>query len=380
MPIIAHEDLDGFVSALLATEIGVIVPSRVYTFSYSPTRDEQWKELLWYQVESKRSLVDDIEDVWFVDISLRKDELAWAKGYEKKGIWHWVDHHKASEDFNPKGIFHDAEVDLSGNVCAADLLWKRYLQSTLNPNMLLKRWVNLAHYRDLWTMKSHKLCQKLDMIVKSMSRTNTWELLLQEAKYTSPEKLVEIRQDLWITGMAEFEVSCKLAKNTAYQEEIGGYPFILCYTSSQESDVSMTLYGEKKNEVICMIVTRHDSVGVSLRTLREDIDLNTLAKVVFNGGGHAQAAGGRLSESQLMGGYTAIIGDISDYIYQERRRMTAPKEEVPKKAPVKKPPEIIKVPAHPLDVESKPVDDKGRLLSAKKDPVRRKRTPAKKKP
>lgn len=320
MPIVTHGDLDGLVSALVVMEVYNIIPSAVRHYSYSPKRDEWWREWLGYQIKPIKTMTGNVEDVWFTDISLRPGELEWARGKRKRGIWRWVDHHKSSEEFDPDGIFDEVYLEFLDEVCAADMLWR--MMDFGKPLPVLASWVEAAHDRDLWIREHPELSLRLDMMVKSQGRERKWEETLVAATHYSPRELVLLHPEWWKPEMKLYENSIKLALATkqTFPLELTArkkLPVGVCYISGFASDVCEEVYGSDK-EVLVMIHPLTDVIVVNLRTRRDDVDLAELAKV-FGGGGHYHAAGGRLNEKQIRGGYTAIIRDIRSWLNAQKK-------------------------------------------------------------
>ena len=311
--IITHGDLDGLVSALLAMEISGQKPNDVHFFSYEPDRDEKWNSLL---VHHKSSFQMSDDDVWFVDISLRPGELEHARGLPHKASrWHWVDHYKSSLEFNPAGIFDEVYLKTEGDECAADILWTqlliRCIEQSNSTRRNLKQWVEVAHDRDLWINKNSERNMKLDMILKAHLRRGSTINLLKRCQICCPKTAISDHISDWQEGMKAFENSCKTAQSTStvvIRVNPPHIPVSIAWITGQGSDVADTLY-ETGDEIIVMLRLFPENAGISFRTKRDDIDLSQVAKA-FGGGGHPQAAGGKLEHRHLMEGYSVIVADI----------------------------------------------------------------------
>lgn len=307
--IVTHSDLDGFVSALAVMHMG-IGPTRVAFFNYEEDRDTQWELLLASELEPQKQLITSVEDVWFTDLSLMPGELEWARDKRKRNRWHWVDH-QASEQFDPEGIFDEVLLDTSGERCAADIIWDARFKDDRRGIPVLEAWVRAAHDRDLWINEDHVLNLGLDMIVKT-AINNDPVTVLSEALGFTPQEIVKLRTPVIRAEMLKYEQSCRLAENTLERVTIEKIPVILCYVSGFASDVGETLY-KSGREILAMVNVAGDRVNVAFRTGRADINLGELAQF-FEGGGHPQAAGGRMLEKHLRGGYTAIKRDIQRFL------------------------------------------------------------------
>jgi oligoribonuclease NrnB/cAMP/cGMP phosphodiesterase (DHH superfamily) len=316
MPIATHGDLDGFVSALIVSEMENIVPERIHIFGYEQDRDQKWKDLLKYQLKPTKGMVDDLEPVWFVDISLRPGELEWARAKQKKSNWYWVDHHASSLNFDPDSLFQEVILNSDSNVCAADLLWEKWENEVRKPHDTLETWVDIAHDRDLWIRSNKELGMKLDILVKD--NQDSWDRLITKAKTMSPSELVKNEAENWKEGMDKFNFALEVAKNTVQNIEIWDVIFRMAYTVSNESDVADFLY-KNVSSVICLIIPRKEGLKISFRRKDIDVNLNELAEKFFEGGGHPYSAGGRLNERHVKGGYSSIARDIKKFMSARER-------------------------------------------------------------
>ncbi len=324
MPIITHSDLDGVASALVVMELTGITSNRVHHFSYANYRDEQWEKLLGYQLKLSRKMMDDVEDVWFVDMSLRPGELEWARGKQTRGHWHWVDHHISSKDFDPDGIFDDVHLQIDG-VCAADILYKMYEDGGGRYNPILESWVVAAHDRDLWIREDPELGLKLTLLIyRAVLTKSSWQNMLANAQVATPRLLLNIHNDMWEAGYEDYLSSVRIAQATAQTVKVGRYPVRLCYANGNPSDVAEEVY-ETGKEIIGMIQIHRDGLGINLRTRRKDISMAEIAKALFEGGGHDQAAGGSLDEKHIRGGYIAIQRSLRSILAPAKSKDTGTK-------------------------------------------------------
>lgn len=316
--LITHGDLDGLVAAMIWYELKRMSGNRelvrnIHVFSYGTDRDEKWKELLESNTTPTGRAIEDTEEVWFTDISLRPGELDWVRPLNQRSRWIWVDHHISSEEFDTKDIFHEVYLKTDGSVCAADLMYELFKKAQIhNPNM--KLWVEAAHDRDLWIRENPELGLKLDLIVKANTHPEKFRDLVVKALTCTPEQYVKgAGRELVEEQMGYYRSSVELAQSTANRSTIAGKPVILCYTTGYESDVSEELYNSGK-EIVVMIHPVRGALTVGLRTKRTDVNLADMAKTIFSGGGHKQASGGKLDEKQIRGGYIAISRSIKTYL------------------------------------------------------------------
>ena len=318
MCLITHGDLDGLVSAMIWYELKRMSGNRelvnsIFVFSYGVDRDEKWRELLEEMTTPTGRAIENNEEIWFTDISLRPGELDWVRPLNQRSRWIWVDHHISSEEFDVTDIFHEVYLKYDGSVCAADLMYELFKKAQIhNPN--IEPWVKVAHDRDLWIRKDPELALKLDLVVKANTHLEKFRDLVVKALTCTPEQYIAgVGKELVEEQMGYYRSSVELAQNTLNRSTIAGKPVIMCYTTGFESDVAEELYKSGK-EIAIMIHPVGGALTVGLRTKRTDVDLADMAKMVFSGGGHKQASGGKLDEKQTKGGYIAITRSIKSYL------------------------------------------------------------------
>ena len=300
--IFTHMDLDGFVAAMLACNISGANYEDVHWTSYDANRDSKWKS------EIMKSATDFLNSVWFVDLSLQEPELDWARSLEPKD-WLWCDHHETSQKF-PRSheIFHTSALDCSGNRCAADILYEGFVLPG-EKTEVLQQWVERAHDRDLWINKEKENNLKLDLVIKSHLKGDRMPRLFRAAETLLPREIIDTYKSNWTYGMRKFEESCMLANHTIKHFGDNELPVSICTIKGYGSDVADEVY-KTGEEVLVLTQKFYDgSYGFSLRTRRVDIDLSEVARH-FGGGGHRQAAGGKLTPVDINAGQEFIAMKI----------------------------------------------------------------------
>ncbi len=341
MPLITHGDLDGLVSAMIWYELkrmsGRELARNIFVFSYGSDRDEMWKVLLEDSITPTGRAVENLEEVWFTDISLRPGELDWVRPLNQRNRWIWVDHHISSEEFDTKDIFHEVYLKTDGLVCAADLMYELFKKAQIhNPN--IEPWVEVAHDRDLWIRKDPRLALKLDLVVKANTSPDKFRDLVVKALTCTPKQYIAgVGKELVEEQMGYYDDSAAMAHSTFNRSTIAGKPIILCYTTGYESDICEELY-DTGEEIVVMIHPVRGTLTVALRTKRTDVNLADMAKAIFSGGGHKQASGGKLDEKQIRGGYIAISRSIKTYLEEKsgKAKQDRPKPGSNKKTQTKK--------------------------------------------
>ena len=288
----------------------------VRTFSYAGDRDGIWKTLLRkHYATNKLFQTTHAESVIFTDLSFKKKELDWAREVKRIGKWLWFDHHKSSADFDVEGVFDEIYLDLSGDVCAADLTYDwLFNQSTARDELanderreIVNDWRAVAHDRDLWINSDRDRNMKLDMVVRACIKERRIPYLL-EAMDLGIEHVLKFYNEFWKAGMVEHRKSLELAKNTFFVNNFVDFNVVVFYVGASASDVADAMYQTDK-DVIAMVAVFPPNAVVNLRTKRDDIDLSKIARHLFDGGGHAKAAGGRLNRH-----FAGNFREISDMI------------------------------------------------------------------
>lgn len=328
--ILTHGDLDGFVSAIVASRIYNIKlnTGSIYVFSYESNRDELFKVLLDPQLQVTDSLVSNVDPVVFTDLSLRLGELEWARNKPKRSKWVWYDHHISSEDFDPEGIFDQVNLYTKDDKCAADMLYEEYKIVFHNRPVdpILRSWVELAHDRDLWINDLRDQSVPIDKLVKyKLYNKSDYIKLMVRAMDETPLQIISSEMKIIERAMGSYYRSVDTAKATVQIYDKGRVPIKVAYITGDASDVAEELYEGIDWSIIAMIQVRTDGVSISLRTRRKKagnqiVDLADIAKQFFSGGGHQQAAGGKLNASHLSGGFNAIARDISSYFVDKKTK------------------------------------------------------------
>lgn len=319
MPVLTHSDPDGFVSAMIVVTAKKISSTTIHTVSYGENRDELFKKWLMSQLTplpSHTIMKTANEDVYFTDLSLSVGELEWARNKKKLSRWIWIDHHNASANFNSIGIFDEVICDFSGEKCASDLVFEYLFKN--NSNAVLKGWVSAAHDRDLWLNEDYQQGLNLDLMIRNWLKTKAFVNQLFTCNQMPVRTAISLNQKFIRPGLESLEVSKNLADKTTEIFTKDEQKFVFAYVHGNVSDVGFHLYTKHGlDSVIVMLHAIDDTMVINFRT-GGNIDVSKLAKA-FNGGGHPKAAGGKLLQSHLKGGYIEIYRDILRVIIEEER-------------------------------------------------------------
>ena len=144
----------------------------------------------------------------------------------------------------------------------------------------------------------------------TLKYSNTLKLNTVFKSYNNPRVEKFIKE--FYNGIREFNIlelnAIKLAFNKLKDEiadlvfyfgDIKGYKVVSCFASGHCLN-EIAHYALKKTQSDIAIVTILSSKSVSFRKKRDcPVELNKLAKLLCDGGGHAYAAGGKITETFL---------------------------------------------------------------------------------
>ncbi len=331
MPVILHNDLDGIVSGMLACRVSKIIPDNENKFlvvNYEDDRDEKFKHFLGHQLLKTGSLIENREDTWFVDTSLRQGELDWARNKPlKKSKWFWTDHHESSKEFEQGDLFFNVVLDIKKSASILMLEKITTLGKINSSDNLLAEWAMVADKRDMWTFAPEEKSDlmKLSFIVKEyakpISSTNpdSFAYLIRKMQKMGYKQLIDEHKGIWEKEIVEYEKSLKFAENTI--ASLGKSLVIkICYCKGYESDLADDLLDKNNNEMIVFIKQTDDSFTMSFRKTNIcNTDLSEVGKL-FNGGGHKYASGGKMDVKAFAGGYAEINNRIMQEVNRQEKQ------------------------------------------------------------
>lgn len=204
-----------------------------------------------------------------------------------------IDHHKTHAEYKDK--YKVAKTFITEETSCTRYLQnilKKALESYLTPERELL--FNIIDDYDNYTLKFSETL-KLNTVFNS---------------YNNPRVEKFIKE--FYNGMREFNTlelnAIKLAFNKLKEEisnlefyfgDIKGHKVVSCFASGHSTN-EIAHYALKKTQSEIAMVTVLSSKTVSFRKKKDcPIELNKLAKVLCDGGGHAYAAGGKITENFL---------------------------------------------------------------------------------
>lgn len=237
------------------------------------------------------------EQLWITDISWREpatdDHL---NQLVEAGVeLYWVDHHKSAIDRRAEG---GLKVDFTDHVLdtsyAASRLLFNYLcqraaqRGESKPGLLaLENLVILADDVDRWILK-HEGSRRLALAVRAMEHDAAYRVLLaMDSNITYGVELQEALEK----AERDMAMSLELARSTRASQRVGssGLSVVAAECRNYAGEIADKWKEEFDNSVFALF--DHGSSAISLRrTPSCTVDLARLA-ALFDGGGHAAAAG-----------------------------------------------------------------------------------------
>lgn len=220
-----------------------------------------------------------VDDIYIVDFSFPRETLIEIKNNSNKLVV--LDHHKTAEE-DLKGLdFCTFDMDRSG----AGMAWDYF-----HPNKERPRLINHIEDRDLWrfSLEGSKevhayLCSKpFDFI--EWANVNYKLTYHCDSVYEAGETLLENKE-------IEVEKICK----KAWLRSIAGYEVPIVNTSVHWSEVGHYLLDNYPDAKFAASFTVYEDVVMWSLRGSDGFDVSAIAKA-YGGGGHAGAAGFRLTE------------------------------------------------------------------------------------
>ncbi len=219
----------------------------------------------------------------------------------KNNIFIWIDHHDWSS--GEELLEADFKFIHSTELCAAELVWKHFLPE----DKVAKEIAKLAHIHDF--RQDGELAWKLYDVISSgydklkfvnfLAKGITWNEEFQEA-YEKYQKAKE-------KGYAYLEEHLVEAK-------VGKYTCIIALSKKYLSSTLACLYLQEKGSDFVIVV--YPDGKMSFRRNNPKVNLAKMAEL-FNGGGRAVAAGGKLDQEVNEENFKRVAEEIVKRISQK---------------------------------------------------------------
>ena len=333
--IFSHTDLDGVgAPGLLMTVAKTMFPETDFDVSYikAGTIDTEFEH--WLHTDPN---AETATDVFIMDMTPDADYTFKLLNDQFANHWLVFDHHESEAQFRQKyGEQCVTPTDDQTLPSAASLAWD---------------WLHRQPHFDQLTDKRK---EELDYVVELIRAYDTWDWqndpdmadserqdaddLDQLFWFYPKQHSAEFVQHLLAIGWPAYKDENSLLIRTLNERrehyikhhmkdeidtEIDGHQFGVVYASSYVSEIGHRVLAANPDLDAAMIL---GPTGVSLRADGK-IDVAKLAGKYFNGGGHANAAGGRLAHNPIKVGEQSFIDDLLAAVKNAKAEKKQPKTE-----------------------------------------------------
>ena len=246
------------------------------------------------------NLFDEYDKVFMTDLNVSEELAERINNIDFKNKFIVLDHHIGSMDLNKYDFI--TVVDEANNMKESGTsLYYEYLIKNYPNDLLLKNsvkyMVNLVRLGDTWEWKKYNITEARDLSTilsyygneefidnyKMFLRENNEfyfnkmeNTLLKIDRYKKEDYINYIKEKMVIRNINGYNAGIVFAEN--YRSELG----------NELSEI----YKDKIDFVMIINLNR----SISFRCVKDDIDVNEMAKL-FNGGGHKKAAGAPLKDN-----------------------------------------------------------------------------------
>jgi uncharacterized protein len=275
------------------------------------------EKLIHHEIDSSQEKgIIIVSDLGLIDdsilISLCKQVFSEVMKKNWRAIW--LDHHTWSSNANEVlKPYIDMVLDESGNKCAADLMYEKFLAG----NELAYRLASMAHSMDFFTGAEYltptaelicysktlsDYCKRLTILAQKAARGILWDVEMQ-GEYNKYVKLRDIAKGEAFSSMRI--------------EQINGYKVVFIRSSPyiQNSLFAQEIF-DKTSADVAMLYSSDGNV--SIRRNNNSIACNEIAANLPSGGGHKFAAGASYYSSPL--DTNSIISELHQAVLETLKR------------------------------------------------------------
>ncbi|WP_076459766.1 DHHA1 domain-containing protein [Limosilactobacillus caccae] len=321
----SHNDLDGFGAPLLLKTVQPVMFPDV-EFDMTNCGAGRIDEELGQWMQSAE--VGRFTDVYIMDMTPDSDYS--FKQLNDKFANHWLvfDHHESEAELRQKYAANSiGPADEKINPSATSLVWD-WLTGQPHFNELAEQrrrelayLVELIRAYDTWDWQNDPDMAEQERIDADDFDQLFWFYPLQDSE--------EFVQNVFATSWQEYQAANRLLIRTLNERRakylkshlkdvlvttLAGHKFGIVYASDYKSEIAHELL-EQNPEVDAALVI--SPVSVSLRS-NGKLDVAKFAEKYFNGGGHADAAGGRLTVNPIEVGEQAVADELKQTIENQQ--------------------------------------------------------------
>lgn len=251
---------------------------------------------------------DKYERIYITDLSITKESAQKIQSIQSSCGYKFIiiDHHKTSEYIIPMSIYFDnnetktwsfIDTEYKGRLtCGAELLMIYMFKKFPNKERSLFHLMDYIELVRLWDTWGWKTGNSVNSVYSKY--LDMYRRLLPAIKFINDISYrIKFRKDI-ISYQELGMLKLIELKNTNYVEKraenikkvkLHGYNIAVCFAEDNISELGETVCRNNPDIDFCAIVNPSIRV-VSLRTIKDDIDLSEFAKR-YGGGGHKKAAG-----------------------------------------------------------------------------------------
>jgi oligoribonuclease NrnB/cAMP/cGMP phosphodiesterase (DHH superfamily) len=310
-----HNDLDGIGSAILAIDMFGLDNVDV-TYCKNPHDATEKVKEFWENINIDNYF--DYDLIYITDISI-SDELAKhinetidEKGFstsliEDKPYIKLLDHHKTALNLNQ---YKFCTVDIGDNInlnCGTSLFWNELYLKTYTNN-IKQSFVELVRQYDTWLWKTHynnNIPIQYNGLLYILGRDKFIESILNKFNEAQGNCLEHIPISLNQTEILLLDIENRnkndyiANKNEELiikqgQNVLKNYTYGVCFAEQFISELGNQLC--ELNPNIDFVVIIKSNSGMSFRTIKDDVDVSSIAQI-YGGGGHPKASGASIGDN-----------------------------------------------------------------------------------
>lgn len=321
----SHNDLDGFGAPLL---LRAVQPVMFDDTEFDMTNcgagriDDEFAR--WMRTpEASR-----FTDVYIMDMTPDSEYTFQQLNANFANHWLVFDHHESEEALRSKYAANSVTAaDASINPSATSLVWDWLKQQPHFNDLPSQRQEELAYLVELiraydtWDWQNDP-----DMSTEERTAADNLDQLFWFYPLQDSESFV---QDVLAAGWPKYQQENRLLIHTLNERRtkylkshlkdmikttIAGHQFGVVYADDYKSEIAHELLEQNPDVDAALVVS---PVSISLRS-NGKLDVAKFAEKYFNGGGHADAAGGRLTVNPVQVGEQAVIDDLNQTIKNQQ--------------------------------------------------------------
>lgn len=251
------------------------------------------------EVPDITNIINDYENVSIVDITLPKEQMLELKKATDFIEVHWIDHHITAIQDSINFGYDDLPGLRDENFAACELCWEYF-----NRSLSIPRSISLAGRYDVWDKERgnwdseilpFQFSLRTEYGVSCKSISKDWKELL-----SSDSKIDSLIEEGKIVLKYLTKSWRSAAKVCSFPVTVGGtYSGIAIISTELSSNSLSSLSGEYDIQVVVR-VTGTGLINISMYSEKFITNLGEYMKEHYSGGGHANAAGGKLTLEEFI--------------------------------------------------------------------------------